>query len=75
MTLDPAPIARLAAKLIDELEAEYGDDANLADAVLIVELDHPDASIIRWKGTTTRPTILLGLGATLAVAMSDGGDL
>ena len=40
MPIDPAPLAHLAAQFMDDIEQEYGEDAALVDALIIVEVHH-----------------------------------
>lgn len=66
MSIDPAPLAKLAASLIDELEEEYGEDAELVDAVILVEVSHRDedddaASTVRGLGLSGRNTAAAGV--------------
>lgn len=39
MALDPAPLAELAARFMDELEEEHGGDVELRGFAIAVELD------------------------------------
>lgn len=52
MPLDPGPIARLAADFMDELEEEYGFDAELLRVAVVVELqDGEDTSCVEVAST------------------------
>lgn len=66
MTIEAAPLAELVAEFIDELEAEYGEDAELADAVVIVEVRHKDedgdpVNTVEGRSIGKRDTVFRGI--------------
>lgn len=40
MSVDPAPLAKATANLMDSLEEEYGGDAEIEACVIVVEVGH-----------------------------------
>ena len=44
MAIDPAQIGTVAAQLMEEIEAAYGDDAEIATVALIAAVDHGDGA-------------------------------
>lgn len=76
MAVDAAVLGELVADLMDRLEGEYGDTdgVELIDAVVIVELadDNEDVDRLRWRATTTRTSVLAGIGAQLVQANTAG---
>lgn len=60
-------IGSMVAELLDDLEEEYGEDHQILDAVIVVEVlpDSEDdgGSIIHRRGTSKRTTVALGLVA------------
>lgn len=68
-----AAVSRLALEALDAIEQEYGESADLGDAVLVYEINVPDgdqypggATTIRTHPTTSRATVVAGL-LTLAL--------
>lgn len=58
MALDPAPLAIKTAELMDELEDEYGSEAELIAGVIVVEVRHPhlDEEGLRLNSVHVMPT-------------------
>ena len=48
MAIDQALIGHMAARLMDELEEEYGPRAELVSAALIVTVDHGDGRMVHF---------------------------
>ena len=44
MAIDQTKIGTVAAQLMEELEAAYGDDAEIATVALIAAVDHGDGT-------------------------------
>lgn len=68
MTIDAAPLAALVADFMDRLEAEYGADARLVDALVAVEIDARDdnddrVSIVRWNSIDGRAVVEHGIAS------------
>jgi hypothetical protein len=60
--LDQTKIGQLAAELMDNLEERYGEDAEIGDVVLIVEITSPEhGSQIAMSQTNPRGHVNLGL--------------
>jgi hypothetical protein len=78
MALDPGPIAKLAAELMDQLEEDL-PDATFEDALIVVEVSYPDPSDgeyrseIRTKSTSERSTIVIGLTSIAHQIAADPG--
>jgi hypothetical protein len=87
MALDLTPIAKTAARFFDELEEEYGPDADLVRLAIVVEIEVPGdgdekASWVHTRGHDVHaetddegvsPTVRAGLIAR-ALAAELGGD-
>lgn len=76
MSLDPGPLGELAAKIMDRLEAEYGEDAELADAILFVEVRHRDEdgdqlSTVEGDILSGRSTVGVGIAIRALQALTD----
>jgi hypothetical protein len=78
MPLDPAPLARLAAEAIDELEREHGDGAVLVDAVILTEVEIPDGdehySQVQAFPLQGRNTAAIGIVERGRMALTDPDD-
>jgi hypothetical protein len=48
MDIDPA-IGQMAAELMEEVAEDYGGEAKLRVAALIVAVDHGDEAAIHWR--------------------------
>lgn len=48
MAIDQALIGQMAAKLMEELEDEYGSKAKLLSAGLVVTVDHGDGKTVHF---------------------------
>jgi hypothetical protein len=48
MDIDPA-IGQMAAELMEEVAEDYGGEAQLRVAALIVAVDHGDEAAIHWR--------------------------
>jgi hypothetical protein len=48
MDIDPA-IGQMAAELMEEVAEDYGGEATLRVAALIVAVDHGDEAAIHWR--------------------------
>jgi hypothetical protein len=48
MDIDPA-IGQMAAELMEEVAEDYGGEAELRVAALIVAVDHGDEAAIHWR--------------------------
>lgn len=75
MALDPGKIGRVAAELMDMLEAEHGD-CELMDVVLCAEVRTPGGmTAYRWKGSAGRVTTDTGIVAQVMQGITAGGPL
>ena len=64
--IDAGPLADLAARFMDEMEEEYGEDAALVDAVIAVEISAIDeggdpVSIVEARSIDKRNTAAIGI--------------
>lgn len=75
MALDSAPIARLAAELMDQLDEDLPEGTELEDVLLVVEVSFPAEdpdedgqreTEVRVKGTSDRSVVALGLAEIAA---------
>ncbi len=49
MAIDPKVVGNVAAELMDGIEAEYGEDATITGALLIVGVDRgDDTEAVHW---------------------------
>lgn len=48
MAIDQALVGNMAAKLMERLEADYGDDAKIKAACVIVAVDHGDQNTVHF---------------------------
>ena len=79
MTLDPAPLGKIAAALMEELEAAGLEDVRLEESLVAVEVSFLDEdgdrrTQIRHKSTTTRSTVVIGMAEIISTYMREGGD-
>lgn len=72
MTLDPGPLAEHAAFVIDEVIGDFGEDVELTDAVITVEIrDHEDetSTVVAYsmskRNVTTVGILARGLWAAI----------
>ena len=65
MTFDQTKVGQLTADLMENLEERYGDDSEIGDVLLIVEVVGPHGSEITTQSSTARRHVNLGL---LAIA-------
>jgi hypothetical protein len=80
MTGDAAQrIGVMVADLLGDLQAEYGDDFQVLDAVIAVEVlpSNPDdaegwGSIIEHRSTTHRTTVAVGIAELLRESLTAG---
>lgn len=77
MALDVAPIAKVAATFLEELEDEYGDEAELVTFVIVAELDLPDErNAVHTRGPDgVRVSTRTGLLARAVAITAEGDDL
>jgi hypothetical protein len=66
VALNLAPLVELVTKYFDELDDEYGDDAELVDAVIMVDVRHRDqdggtASTVEGRSLSGRNTQAVGI--------------
>jgi hypothetical protein len=62
MAFDQSKIGNLAAKLMDELEGRYGEEAEIGDVALLVEITSPQhGSQIATTSSNPRAHVNLGL--------------
>ena len=66
MALDPSPVAKITAELMDELDEKCPDDAEFQDAIVIVEVAWHDEdgevrTEVRQRTTTERATVVVGM--------------
>lgn len=74
MALDAGPLAQLVAEFMDDLEEEYGADADLADAVIAVEVRHTEGddevlSTVEARSIGKRNTVAIGITTRALWAM------
>lgn len=81
--IDPAPLLELVARLADELERDYGPEAELVVALIAVEVLVPDdsddelaecGSIIEHRATTKSTAHALGLVELVSDSLRSGYD-
>jgi hypothetical protein len=65
MALDQIKVGQLTADLMENLEQRYGDDSEIGDVCLIVEVVGPHGSEVTTQCSSPRRHVNLGL---LAVA-------
>jgi hypothetical protein len=67
MSMDPTPLMQKVAEFVDDLERDYGQDAELADAVVLVELryreDGEDLNAVEGRVVSGRNTVGVGIVA------------
>jgi hypothetical protein len=51
MPIDQAAIGGVAAELMEELEAMYGDDATIERVALVVAVDRGEETVVHYKFT------------------------
>lgn len=76
MPLDPSELGQLVAEFMDELEDEYGPDAELVDAVIAVEVSHIDedddyCSTVDTRSLSRRNVCAIGITTRALQAMVD----
>lgn len=71
MSLDPGPIGRAAAELMERVEAQH-PDAELRDVIVIAEVNCGEYTAFRWQGSSERPSINAGLCAQALSGLTEG---
>lgn len=72
MAIDPMPLGNITAELMQELE-EYGDNVELLDALVVVEVMTDDGvTIIHQKCTSPRDVVFAGFVAFLHASIATG---
>ena len=63
MAIDQSKLGAVAAELMDDLENNYGDDAELTNVVIIATVDHGGGTLdtTHWKVTPGMPNYI-GVG-------------
>jgi hypothetical protein len=61
MAFDRSKIGKLAAELMDELETQFEEDAEIGDVALVVEITTPNSSQIATTFSNPRGHVNLGL--------------
>ena len=69
---DKAKVGQLAMNVIDNLAEESGDEVTLGDVLIVVELDWPTHTSTRWKGTSERPIVTVGMAQMVVTGASAG---
>jgi len=49
MAIDQALIGQMAASLMEEVEEDYGEDAMVSAAALVVAVDHDDGTMVHFS--------------------------
>lgn len=69
--IDPQILGALTMRLIDSIEADYGEDSTLVKAMVLVEIEHADdeaedgrSVTVQWASTEDSPVSKAGLVAT-----------
>jgi len=69
-------LTELALKALDTIEADYGEDAELADAILIYEIKLPDgATDGNWHSTNTRASVNVGMLSLTVAAIEQRKEM
>jgi hypothetical protein len=48
MAIDQALIGQMAARLMEEIEGDYGEDAKVVSAALVVAVDHGKGTMVHF---------------------------
>ena len=70
--VDTTTIGQLAVQMMDDIQAEYGEGAEIVDAMLIVEIEMPDSTTTQWRSTTDRNTTNVGMARLALVGLEHG---
>jgi hypothetical protein len=70
--VDTSLVGKLAVEMMDDIQEQYGPDAEIVDALLIVEVDSGDYTSTQWRCTTERATVGVGM-AKLALNGLESG--
>ena len=60
-TANPAPVGLLAAEVMDDIREAYGPEAQVVDALLIVEVCTQDSTEVSWRSVGQRRPVEVGL--------------
>lgn len=71
MAIDSSKIGVAAAGLMDLIEADH-PDAELADVLVIAEVDDGDTTSYRWKGSNDRNSVNTGIVAQVLEGLTRG---
>lgn len=75
MSIDSTALAQLVAEFMHDLEKDYGEDAELEDAVIAVEVssteDGEDFSTVEARSISKRNTVAIGITERALDAMRD----
>lgn len=66
MALDPGPLGQLVAEFMEDIERDYGEDAELQDAVICIEVrsideDDEPLSTVESRSLEERNTVAIGI--------------
>lgn len=61
MTLDQSKLGQVVAEQMEAIEQDHGEECEIGDVCVIVEVLCPEASTIRVRTSDQRPHIRLGL--------------
>ena len=70
--VDTSLVGKLAVEMMDDIEAEYGPDAEVVDALLIVEVDSGDFTSTQWRCSTERATVGVGMAKLALNGLQSG---
>jgi len=72
MTMDQSKLGRVVAEQMEAIEEDHGEECEIGDVCVIVEVLCPENSTVRVRSSDQRPHIRLGL-LTQALKMELSG--
>jgi len=61
VVVDQTKIGQVVAEQMEALEADYGDDCEIGDVCMVVEIIGPHGSTVRVRSSDSRSHVALGL--------------
>jgi len=61
MTMDQSKLGHVVAEQMEAIEQDHGDDCEIGDVCVIVEVVCPEESTVRVRSNNERPHIRIGL--------------
>jgi hypothetical protein len=72
--IDPGPLMLKVAELVDDLNADYGDDATITNALIAVEVVEGDLVHVEHRALSASTAHAVGMAEICKASMLETGD-